>query len=113
MLQHENMLLKQRVEELQKQVSDLSTTNEFLLDQNAQLRMGVKQPSCGATTVVNAVPATQISVPQPATAGVISVQPATISMGGQPTPMSGKCAGAYLLSRQPRTAPRTLRGPWN
>lgn len=84
MIQHENMLLKQRVEELQKQVSDLSTTNEFLLDQNAQLRMGVKQPTC-ATTVVNAVPATQITVPQP-TAGVISVQPAAISMGGQPTP---------------------------
>merc|ERR1712083_502756 len=38
MLQHENMLLKSRVEELKKQVTELTTTNNFLLEQNAQLR---------------------------------------------------------------------------
>ena len=31
------------MQELEKRVSDLTATNEFLLDQNAQLRMGVKQ----------------------------------------------------------------------
>ena len=38
MIQHENMLLKSRVEELKKQVTELTTTNNFLLEQNAQLR---------------------------------------------------------------------------
>merc|ERR1719278_1411990 len=44
MIQHENMLLKSRVEELKKQVSELTTTNNFLLEQNAQLRSSVKGP---------------------------------------------------------------------
>jgi hypothetical protein len=38
--QEENGLLRQRVLELEKKVSDLTATNEFLLDQNAQLRIG-------------------------------------------------------------------------
>ena len=42
MLQQENMLLKSRVEELKKQVQELTTTNNFLLEQNAQLRLSVK-----------------------------------------------------------------------
>jgi len=44
MIQQENMLLKSRVEELKKQVSELTTTNNFLLEQNAQLRSSVKGP---------------------------------------------------------------------
>jgi hypothetical protein len=40
MLQEENCQLKGRIGELEKKVSDLLATNEFLLDQNAQLRMG-------------------------------------------------------------------------
>jgi len=39
-LQEENCQLKGRICELEKKVSDLLATNEFLLDQNAQLRMG-------------------------------------------------------------------------
>jgi regulator of replication initiation timing len=38
-IQEENNQLRQRVMELEKKVSDLTATNEFLLDQNAQLRL--------------------------------------------------------------------------
>lgn len=44
MLQEENCQLKGRIQELEKKVSDLLATNEFLLDQNAQLRMGGAGP---------------------------------------------------------------------
>merc|ERR1719210_1965532 len=51
MLQQENMLLKSRVEELKKQVQELTTTNNFLLEQNAQLRLSVKGPQPQALTM--------------------------------------------------------------
>jgi hypothetical protein len=37
-------MLRHRVLELEKKVSDLTATNEFLLDQNAQLRLNVGPP---------------------------------------------------------------------
>merc|ERR1712080_694198 len=40
--QDENHQLRAKILELEKRVSDLTATNEFLLDQNAQLRMGGK-----------------------------------------------------------------------
>merc|ERR1712029_1109604 len=42
MVQDENHQLRIQIQELEKRVSDLTATNEFLLDQNAQLRRGVK-----------------------------------------------------------------------
>jgi len=42
LIQEENHQLRGKVGELEKRVSDLTATNEFLLDQNAQLRMGGK-----------------------------------------------------------------------
>ncbi|XP_035232802.1 zinc finger CCCH domain-containing protein 10-like [Stegodyphus dumicola] len=39
MLEEENAMLLHKIEELKKQVVDLTATNEFLLDQNAQLRV--------------------------------------------------------------------------
>jgi len=47
MVQDENHQLRIQIQELEKRVSDLTATNEFLLDQNAQLRMGVKTPVSG------------------------------------------------------------------
>lgn len=38
MLRAENVMLRRKVEQLQKQVADLAATNEVLLDQNARLR---------------------------------------------------------------------------
>ncbi len=56
MLKQENVLLKQRVEELKKQVTDLTTTNDFLLEQNADLRMSVKTAAAGGPTTVTVAP---------------------------------------------------------
>ncbi|MEE6471477.1 hypothetical protein FKM82_009282 [Ascaphus truei] len=42
LLEEENVMLRRRVEELKKQVSVLSATNEVLLDQNAQFRSQAK-----------------------------------------------------------------------
>ena len=49
MVQEENLQLRTQIQELEKRVSDLTATNEFLLDQNAQLRMGVK-PAASVST---------------------------------------------------------------
>jgi len=47
MIQEENIQLRGKIAELEKRVSDLTATNEFLLDQNAQLRMGGKSSVTG------------------------------------------------------------------
>ncbi|XP_064455375.1 zinc finger CCCH domain-containing protein 10-like [Ornithodoros turicata] len=38
-LQQENAILRRKIEEMKKQVGDLTATNEFLLEQNAALRL--------------------------------------------------------------------------
>ena len=38
-LEEENESLRKRIQELEKQVSDLAATNEVLLEQNAQFRL--------------------------------------------------------------------------
>jgi hypothetical protein len=38
-LEDENFMLKRRIEELKKQVTDLTATNEYLLSQNAHFRL--------------------------------------------------------------------------
>lgn len=48
LVEEENLMLRRRVEELKKQVSDLSATNEVLLEQNARYRLN-------KTTTVHAV----------------------------------------------------------
>ena len=53
-VQEENHQLRTQLSELEKRVSDLTATNEFLLDQNAQLRLGVKPAP--AASVSNVVP---------------------------------------------------------
>uniref|UniRef100_T1J3D1 Zinc finger CCCH domain-containing protein 10 n=1 Tax=Strigamia maritima TaxID=126957 RepID=T1J3D1_STRMM len=50
MYEEENMILRRKMDELKKQVADLTATNEFLLDQNAQLRIG-KQTTSGPPPV--------------------------------------------------------------
>ncbi len=83
MLQQENCLLKERVKELKKQVQDLTTANEFLLDRNAQLRLGVKATTAAA--VVNAMPvSTAHHHPHAHAPGVVSMQPPTISIAAAP-----------------------------
>ncbi|CAL9704142.1 unnamed protein product [Knipowitschia caucasica] len=48
-LEEENALLRKRVDELKKQVSNLAATNEVLLDQNAQFRNQAKVLSLTST----------------------------------------------------------------
>lgn len=45
MLQDENAMLRQKVDQLRKQVADLTATNETLLEQNARFRSGVRAPA--------------------------------------------------------------------
>ena len=65
MLQQENMLLKSRVEELKKQVQELTTTNNFLLEQNASLRLSVKGPQPQPIPMAQAAPQPAVSMQPP------------------------------------------------
>lgn len=42
-LERENQMLRERLEDMQKQLKDLMSTNEFLLQQNAELRLSKQQ----------------------------------------------------------------------
>lgn len=53
-LEEENTALRRRIEELKKQVADLMATNEFLLDQNAQLRTLGKPNSTASQSAASA-----------------------------------------------------------
>merc|ERR1712183_709653 len=61
MVQEENHQMRTQIQELERRVSDLTATNEFLLDQNAQLRMGVKTPVSGPP--ISTVSGPPISMP--------------------------------------------------
>lgn len=86
----ENEMLKKTVANLKKQVSDLQATNEFLLEQNAQMRMKDKV-SAGLVTVptVTLTNAAQIQTPQvngtairAVTAGVATVPVSIAAVAG-------------------------------
>ncbi|OQR70573.1 zinc finger CCCH domain-containing protein 10-like, partial [Tropilaelaps mercedesae] len=47
-LERENQMLRERLEDMQKQVKDLMSTNEFLLQQNAELRLSKHQAQAQA-----------------------------------------------------------------
>ncbi|KAI4465302.1 muscleblind-like protein [Holotrichia oblita] len=59
MLEEENSLLHKEIAQLKRQVSDLTATNEFLLDQNATLRVSSKRNASvtvPAVTLTNSLP---------------------------------------------------------
>jgi len=80
-LDEENTMLRKKIEELKKQVSDLTATNEFLLDQNAQLRMGGKRTANVTAVTVPTVTITNTGAPtmqvQPITAQIQTAQAPT------------------------------------
>nr|KAG5705175.1 hypothetical protein BaRGS_030892 [Batillaria attramentaria] len=79
-LEEENTALRRRVEELKKQVADLTATNEVLLEQNARLRVA-------KTSAVSAV---QVPVSQ-------TLPPAvSLTSMGQPPPLQGTALGTHL-----------------
>lgn len=65
-LYEENLLLRKKVEELKKQVSDLMATNEFLLEQNAHFRIQGKfstATSVATVTLPAVTLASSVTVP--------------------------------------------------
>ncbi|KAL8615590.1 hypothetical protein ACOMHN_016167 [Nucella lapillus] len=81
-LEEENTALRRRVEELKKQVSDLTATNEVLLEQNARLRV-----SKSTTVSTVQIPVTQTLAP----AGTLSLA----TMAPAPT-MQATALGTHL-----------------
>ncbi|XP_018318899.1 zinc finger CCCH domain-containing protein 10 isoform X2 [Agrilus planipennis] len=108
MLEEENNLLHKEIAQLKKQVSDLTATNEFLLDQNATLRISGKRNGTvplPAVTITNTIPqnnATQ-QVIRTVTASVATV-PVSIANVSTGTAVSGNpvsIAGCATVSMAP------------
>lgn len=101
MVQEENNALRRKVEALRKQVADLTATNEFLLDQNAQLRLS--KPSTG----VNQAAPPGLNPQQNASAAV----PPIIAQISQQLPIAANTAelsASALQSAQPIAVPVSL-----
>ncbi|GIY29716.1 zinc finger CCCH domain-containing protein 10 [Caerostris darwini] len=86
LIEEENAMLLHKIEELKKQVVDLTATNEFLLDQNAQLRVS-KQ------TLVS--PISQQLIPHTLTPTMSSLPPPSITQLSQ-IPLSTDLGAASL-----------------
>ncbi|XP_044266760.1 zinc finger CCCH domain-containing protein 10-like isoform X1 [Tribolium madens] len=95
MLEEENNMLHKEIAQLKRQVSDLTATNEFLLDQNANLRVsnkrneGVSMPAVTITNtntpqVIRTVTASVATVPV-SLATVSTCNPVSVSIAGVPT----------------------------
>ncbi|XP_060518009.1 uncharacterized protein LOC132696900 [Cylas formicarius] len=82
MLEEENNLLHKEIAQLKKQVQDLTATNEFLLDQNATLRVSNKHnnsiPAVSLTNT-NAAQPQQVIRTVTASVGTVPVSLATVS----------------------------------
>ncbi|XP_018580846.1 zinc finger CCCH domain-containing protein 10 [Scleropages formosus] len=88
-LEEENALLRKRVEELKKQVSNLIATNEVLLEQNAQFRSQAKVMTLSSTPAP-----TEQSLPPPVGSvssynhGIAQTHTTLSSAGLQPRPVN-------------------------
>ena len=74
LLEEDNILLRHKVEELRKQVSDLAATNEVLLEQNARFRTVKLTATANVTqpTIVPMMTVTQVVTPSVAHAPVVA-----------------------------------------
>ena len=74
LLEEDNILLRHKVEELRKQVSDLAATNEVLLEQNARFRTVKLTATSSAPqpTIVPMMTVTQVVTPTVAHAPVVA-----------------------------------------
>ncbi|CAH1105876.1 unnamed protein product [Psylliodes chrysocephalus] len=100
MLEEENQMLHKEIAQLKKQVSDLTATNEFLLDQNANLRVSGKRNNVPAVTITNTP--TQVNRTVIASVATVPVSLATVSTCN---PVSGNhsvsIAGCPAVSMAP------------
>lgn len=111
-LQQENAILRRKIDELKKQVTDLMATNEFLLDQNAALRLskqaaGASQPlgviPTGATLSAAGLAGTAELTPSPMVPTVVPVSissslPASLSQSLAQTIITMSSPSAPLVS---------------
>ncbi|XP_067005511.1 zinc finger CCCH domain-containing protein 10 [Anabrus simplex] len=97
MIEEENAMLRKKVEELKKQVSDLTATNEFLLDQNAQLRIGGKRTANVTAVTVPAVTITNTGAP------TMQVQPITAQIQPAQAPTPQQMVNAAVAAGTLRT----------
>lgn len=110
MLEEENTMLHKEIAQLKRQVSDLTATNEFLLDQNANLRVSSKR---NEAVTVPAVITTNTNTPQvirTVTASVATVpvslatvstcNPVNVSIAGCPTVSMASPAQILAPSQQ-------------
>lgn len=94
MIEEENALLHKEVAQLKKKVSDLTATNEFLLDQNATLRVSGKRngtvnvPSVTLTNGTNPQQQQQQQVNRTVIASVATV-PVSLATVSTCNPVSG------------------------
>ena len=65
LLEEENMMLRRKVEELKKQVSDLAATNEVLLEQNARYRSANRNNSATTASSLPIVTVSQLAMVTP------------------------------------------------
>ncbi|CAG9768611.1 unnamed protein product [Ceutorhynchus assimilis] len=111
MLEEENALLHNEIAQLKKQVQDLTATNEFLLDQNATLRVTSKQTAVNMPAVTLTNTNTQPQVIRTVTASVatVPVSLATVTTGtpvmsGNPVSIAG-CPTVSIASPAQILAP--------
>ncbi|XP_021937074.1 zinc finger CCCH domain-containing protein 10-like isoform X2 [Zootermopsis nevadensis] len=97
LMDDENSILRKKIEELKKQVSDLTATNEFLLDQNAQLRMGGKRTANVTAVTVPAVTITNTGAP------TMQVQPITAQIQPAQAPTPQQMVNAAVAAGTLRT----------
>ncbi|KAF7279448.1 uncharacterized protein LOC143202322 isoform X2 [Rhynchophorus ferrugineus] len=111
MLEEENNILHKEIAQLKRQVQDLTATNEFLLDQNATLRVTNKQNSVN----MPAVTLTNTNTQQPqvirtvtASVATVPVSLATVTTGnpvsGNPVSIAG-CPTVSIASPAQILAP--------
>lgn len=94
MLEEENSILHKEIAQLKRQISDLTATNEFLLDQNATLRMSSKRNasiSVPAVTITNSLPQSNTNPQQVIRTVTASVATVPVSLATVTTcnPVSG------------------------
>ena len=96
LLEEENVMLRRKVDELKKQVSDLAATNEVLLEQNARYRSNKVDSSSVITTGPPIVTVSQVVTPTitPAPAVARSLQTPTAQIGASLTTLRHITLGA-------------------
>lgn len=123
LLEEENTMLRQRVAELKKRVDDLQATNEFLLEQNAQMRINDKGAASltavtvPAVTITNTVPAgaqlgAQMQPAQaPAPHQMAAIRTVTASVATVPVSLAAVAAGTPVSIATVSMAPVQIPPP--